>query len=400
MIRFEKAAVATRGGVEPGFVDRLIGSGIVAPGSDGRFSPGDVRRVKLMDTLERAGVSLDKVASVVHDGRLSLDFLDAAQYDRLASLGETTFARLSEETGVPVELLMVIREVIGSAQPQPDDRVREDELQVVPFVEFAVGTGVGQRGLERLLRVYGDNLRRMAESEDDWWYTELMPALGTDINPAETLDAAGKIPLQATDWSDRAVLAIYHAQQGHTWTKSMIETVETALEEAGLHIRLERVPAISFLDITGYTRLTEERGDAAAADLAEDLTRMVQRISVRHGGEPVKRLGDGVMLHFPEPGSGVLAALEMVEGVAEAGLPPAHVGVHAGPVLFQDGDYYGRTVNVASRIADYARPGEVLVSQAVLDASDQPEIDYIEVGPVELKGVVEPAHLWIARHQT
>ena len=75
------------------------------------------------------------------------------------------------------------------------------------------------------------------------------------------------------------------------------------------------------------------------------------------------------MFHFPDPGPGVVAALEMVDGVAEAGLPPAHVGLHAGPVIFQEGDYYGQTVNVASRIAEYARPGEVLVSQAVVDAS-------------------------------
>jgi adenylate cyclase len=77
----------------------------------------------------------------------------------------------------------------------------------------------------------------------------------------------------------------------------------------------------------------------------------------------------------------------MVEGVAEAGLPPAHVGLHAGPVIFQEGDYYGQTVNVASRIAEYARPGEVLVSQDVVDASGAAEVAFREIGPVELKGV-------------
>jgi class 3 adenylate cyclase len=93
------------------------------------------------------------------------------------------------------------------------------------------------------------------------------------------------------------------------------------------------------------------------------------------------------MLHFPNPGSGVVAALEMVEGVAEAGLPPAHVGLHAGPVIFQEGDYYGSTVNLASRIADYAKAGEVMVSQAVVDASGGVDVTFREVGPVELKGV-------------
>ena len=83
-------------------------------------------------------------------------------------------------------------------------------------------------------------------------------------------------------------------------------------------------------------------------------------------------------------------------GVAEAGLPPAHVGLHAGPVIFQDGDYYGQTVNLASRIADYARPGEVLVSQEVVDASSGAEIAFREIGPVELKGVAGTVRLHAA----
>ncbi len=154
-----------------------------------------------------------------------------------------------------------------------------------------------------------------------------------------------------------------------------------------------------FLDITGYTRLTQERGDAAAAQLADQLGRLVQRISVTHGGRPVKWLGDGVMFHFPNPGPGVLAAIEMVAGVSEAELPPAHVGLHAGPVIFQEGDYYGQTVNVAARIAEYARPGEVIVSQAVVDASGGASVGFAEIGPVELKGVSGPMRLHSASRQ-
>jgi len=156
-------------------------------------------------------------------------------------------------------------------------------------------------------------------------------------------------------------------------------------------------PAICFLDLTGYTRLTEERGDAAAADLAGALGRLVQQTSTTFGGKPVKWLGDGVMFWFREPGRGVEAALDMVNGARSAGLPPAHVGLHAGPVLFQEGDYFGRTVNVAARIADYARQGEVLVSQDVVDVSSVPGLSFDEIGFVDLKGVSEPVRLSVAR---
>jgi adenylate cyclase len=87
----------------------------------------------------------------------------------------------------------------------------------------------------------------------------------------------------------------------------------------------------------------------------------------------------------------------MVEVVGRHDLPPAHVGIHAGPVVFQDGDYFGRTVNLASRIADYARPGEVLISQEVVDAAEGGPVTFTEIGPVELKGVPGTLRLHIAR---
>jgi adenylate cyclase len=87
----------------------------------------------------------------------------------------------------------------------------------------------------------------------------------------------------------------------------------------------------------------------------------------------------------------------MVEVVGRHGLPPAHVGIHAGPVIFQEGDYFGRTVNLAARIAEYARPGEVLVSQEVVDATDEGPATFTEIGPVELKGVPGTLRLYTAR---
>ena len=178
-----------------------------------------------------------------------------------------------------------------------------------------------------------------------------------------------------------------------------MEDVEAALERAGLYRPVRRPPAVSFLDITGYTRLTEERGDEAAAELATRLATLVRGSSREHGGQPVKWLGDGVMFYFPNPADGVLAALDMVEGLPAAGLPPAHVGIHAGPVVFQDGDYFGRTVNIAARIAEYARPGEVLVTQEVVAATDLDGVDVTAIGPIELKGVSQPLNLHSVRRR-
>jgi adenylate cyclase len=199
--------------------------------------------------------------------------------------------------------------------------------------------------------------------------------------------------------TEQALLGIYHGQQEHTWSQGLVETVERTLEEAGLYRWLRRPPAVCFLDITGYTRLTEEQGDEAAAELAGRLAGLVRRSAHEHGGTPVKWLGDGVMFYFREPAAAVLAALQMAAAVGSQGLPPAHVGIHAGPVVLQEGDYFGRTVNIAARIADYARPGEVLVGQEVVDAADPAPVSFLEIGPVELKGVPGPLQLHTAhRH--
>jgi len=390
--------VAQRAGVDPDYVARLVELGILTPGEGETFSPGDARRARLVQSLERAGVPLDGMAAAVRNGALSLAFLDLSSYDRFAGLSGTTFQELSARTGIPLSLLMVVREAIGFALPTPEDHVRDDELRVVPAIELQLSKGFRPVAIERWLRVYGESLRRIAETEADWWHTEVeLPLLQSGMGEGEMLEVSNEFTPQMAPLLEKALLAIWQGQEEHAWTRQIVEGVEGALERAGLHSRLDRPPAVCFLDITGYTRLTEERGDEAAADLAARLARRVQRSSREHGGKPVKWLGDGVMFLFHESGDAVVAALEMVEGVASDGLPPAHVGLHAGPVVFQEGDYFGRTVNLAARIAEYARPGEVLVSQEVVDAADAVPVSFIELGPIELKGVAGTLRLHSVR---
>ena len=395
---YTRQEVAQRAGVGPDYVDRLVDLGILTPDAGPAFSPGDALRARWLQSLERAGVPLEGLAAAIRDGALSFSFLDVAAYDRFGGLSGTTFQQLSAETGIPLELLLVVREAFGFAEPGPQDTVRPDELSVVPVIELQLAKGFRPLVIERWLRVYGDSLRRIAETEAAWWDSEVEMALvASGMTEGEMLHAQADLGSQMTPLMDQALLAIYHGQQEHAWSQVFVGHVEGALEGVGLFNRSDRPPAMCFLDITGYTRLTEERGDEAAADLAARLAHLVRRSSQEHGGTPVKWLGDGVMFYFPEPGDAVLAAVEMVEMVRSHGLPPAHVGIHAGPVVFQEGDYFGRTVNIAARIAEYARQGEVLVSQEVVDGADRRPVTFTEIGPVELKGVPRTLQLYIAR---
>jgi adenylate cyclase len=189
---------------------------------------------------------------------------------------------------------------------------------------------------------------------------------------------------------------MYHAHSEHTWMSNVVEAVEATLEKTGLHHSVSEPPAMTFLDLSGYTRLTEERGDEAAAAMASTLARLVQQSAQDHGGRAVKWLGDGVMLYFPDPREAVRSALELSERVPAAGLPEAHTGIDAGPVVFQDGDYFGRTVNTAARIASRADGGNVLVSDNVVRATRDGGIRFSDLGPVELDGLERPIRLYRA----
>src|SRR5262245_23458042 len=342
----EAAQAADRAGITPDELRRLVDMGIVQPDAEGRYGPGDVRRAGLVGSLIAAGIPLDGLAGAIRDGHVSLDFLDAPAFERLSKFSDVTFAELAGRTGTPVQLLLQIRDAAGSPAAGPEDRVREEELAHAQVIEITHAAGFQPSSIQRLMRVQGDSMRRIAESEAWMWQREVIgPAVAAGKRPDEILgDEFGD---RMSALSDQSVIDMYHLQQTQAWGRNIIEGLEAQLAAAGVHSRLEHPPAMCFFDITGYTRLTQERGDAAAADLADRFSGLVQRISVKHGGRAVKWLGDGVMLHFPNPGPGVVAALEMGAGMVPAGLPPAHVGMHAGPVIFQEGDYYGQTVNVA-----------------------------------------------------
>ncbi len=151
--------VARRAGVDRDYVDELVDLGILKPGTGDTFSHGDVLRARWVQSLERAGVPLDGMATAVRDGALSFTYLDASAFDRFTGLSDTTFNELSARSGIPLELLMVVREAVGFAEPRPEDLVREEELSVVPVIELQLLSGFRPVVIERWLRVCGDSVR-------------------------------------------------------------------------------------------------------------------------------------------------------------------------------------------------------------------------------------------------
>jgi adenylate cyclase len=396
------AGLADLAGVSVAEVERLVELGVlVARDGAGPFLETDVPKVRLATACEQAGLPMAGIAAAIRSGRLSFAFLEASPYRQWAVRSARTYRQVSQQTGVPLELLGSALEAIGFARMAPDELIREDELEVVPLLQLGLSSGfLDQLWSTRLGRGYQQGLGLIAGVEKEVWQARFMApmlAAGADQQRAMELAAQRAGDLDVAPVLDRALLAAYRRQQELAWIEQLVEDIEVALEDTGVLGRPGRVPAMCFLDLVGYTRLTEERGDQVAAELAETLAVLVGRSSREHGGVPVKWLGDGVMVHFREPAGAVLAALRMVEESPKVGLPPAHVGVAAGPVVVQGGDYFGRTVNLAARIAAHASAGRVLVSERVAERAPPPGVTFVELGELRLEGFARPVRLLEAR---
>jgi hypothetical protein len=322
------AGLADLAGVTEAEVQRLVDLGVlVTRDGAGPFRETDVQRVRLATACEQAGLPMAGIAAAIRAGRLSFAFLEAAPYRRWAVRSARTYRQVSQEAGVPLELLGSALEAIGFARMTPDEPIREDELEIVPLLQLGLATGIlDQLWLTRLGRGYAEGMRLIANAEKDVWQARFIaPELASGADQQTARELASQLS-----------------------------------------------------------------GDLNFASL-------VDRSSREHGGVPVKWLGDGVMVHFREPAGAVLAALGMVEGFPAAGLPPVHVGVAAGPVVVQGGDYFGRTVNLAARIAAYASVSRVLVSEPVVQRAPPQGVTFVELGLVQLEGIAHPVRLLEAR---
>ena len=390
------SGLADLAGTTAAEVQRLVDLGIlVARDGTDPFLETDVQKVRLATACERAGLPMEGIASAIRAGRLSFAFLEAAPFRRWAMRSRRTYRQVSQETGVPLELLGAVLESMGFARMGPDEPMREDELEVVPLLQHGFSSGIFDlASLTRVGRAHVEGLRLIATAWGEAYRARFEgPVLASGGDQRTAMERAAQLGVDFLPLVDPALLAIYRRQQELLWTEGLVERIEDELEAAGALRRSGRVPAMFFLDLAGYTRLTEEQGDAAAADLAETLAVLVNRSAREHGGVPVKWLGDGVMVHYREPAGAVLSALQLVAQLPEAGLPPAHVGVAAGPVVVQGGDYFGRTVNLAARIAAHASAGQVLVSQSVAESVPPQGVRFAELGDQLLKGIARPVRL-------
>lgn len=392
--------LAAEAGSRSSLLERLVELGQLRPDANGRFDARDAAIISTVQALEGVGVSDDDLGWLVrHAGggfeAVGRMFLTPAPRDG------PTYREFVASLGPLGTRLAAVYAGFGLSEPEADRPMREDEVSILErFLTVWDSVDRGGDSDLRVARLSGETSRRMMEGWLDAWDAAAQPALGTQGAPA-----AGGRPADPADPDQnpsirgaalvRELLAwLQERHLERTLNQRIIVATENALVENGrLPARPILPTAVAFVDLTGYTTLTERQGDEAAAATAVRLAALADECARAHGGRVVKLLGDGVLLRFDDPGTAVDAVLSLLTEIEAAGLPTGHAGIAAGRIVQRDGDIYGRTVNLAARISAHAESGQLFVDDEVAAVlGDRPGL--AAAGSFTLKGIAEPVTLW------
>jgi adenylate cyclase len=295
------------------------------------------------------------------------------------------------------ELVERILVILGTPADRRRD-ITEEDADALRHCARVLAAGFPLVAFLQLVRVYAQAMRRIADAEVRLFHLYVHEPLIRDAVPelemAEEMGelAADILPLAAplTEYLHRRYLRFFVEQDVVGHMEADAAAVDTAEMELG-HVNI----ALCFIDLTGFTRYTEEEGDIEALDVIENFVASVEATLPREAAI-VKTIGDEVMVVSPDPGSLTEWAVDFLSRFAQR--PQPRVGIHFGDAVYRDGDYFGSQVNLAHRIVNRALAGEVLVTDAVCNAiavSDR--LQFEGIGQVSLKGFPAPTELFVVR---
>jgi adenylate cyclase len=377
----------------------LAATGLIRPDQQGRFTYGDALALKMVSALLDSGLPAETIERAAAEGLISFQRTDEYLPYRPGPRSERTFAEFQEDAGPRAELLPAVYEVLGLAKPDPSASIHTDEEAMFERFLEAWGVTPDQDSLIRAARLMAQGTRAVMLG-----WVELMdeqlaePArqrlLRGELErfPDDVRVAFGKL----TRLAPEMFLWLSGRYLEHRSLNGIVDGFERYMATRGLAPAPDPLgpPAIVFVDLSGFTRLTRERGDESAVVAATSLQRHADAIATLHSGRLVKLLGDGAMLRLGDATIGVEAALDLVEAMTDEGALSPHAGINAGRVIERDLDVFGQTVNLASRIADVAGPGEVLASEAVVKAAAADRFGFERIEDARLEGLPGPVPLY------
>jgi adenylate cyclase len=387
---YSRTELALEAHVAESEVDRLVDARVLRP-VGGSFSWVDIYRVRTVRAMEVAGIPLERSAAEFDSGRLDLDFLGFTlpRPSPLTGQDFRTFVGSLGERGAHVG---AVYEMLGIVHPADDMPMRDDETSMIR--EMLDLWAEDPEIMKRAARIAGYAVRLLVEGWTSLHY-ELYRGLGgggRERWPAEVREREPYMAMRAVGLAKSLpawLIARHHEQ---VLISDIIENIEMQVDPFAERDPSKggvRQPAIVFIDLSGYTALTTGDGDRVAAATTMRFEEAVSVAAWRDGGRVVKLLGDGALLRFDRVSDAVRSSLVIRAALDDMGVR-THAGIDCGPIAERDGDVFGRTVNMAARLANSAEPGQVLVTAAVAESARQHGIEASSLGSLQLKGMDGP----------
>jgi adenylate cyclase len=342
------------------------------------------QRLRLLERLVDDGFSEAELVKAVEENRLAL-----LPVERV--LGGTYTAReVEERTGLPGGTMSRLRRQHGLPAPEADDRVfSAEDVEAARSMKLFLDAGFADERVDEITRVLGEGMGRLSA-------TIAASFVETFLDAGESEDEVAlrfaELAQQLTPAFAPILVAAFKAHLRDSVQRGVLGLAEL---EAG-DIAGAQELAVCFADLVGFTRLG---GQVEVGELTTVAGRLAS-LSASFAQAPVrlvKTIGDAAMFVSPEPAPLVEVALKLVEAFEAEGLPSLRAGIALGPALLRAGDYYGNSVNLASRVTGVARPGSVLCTREIRDGA-RDGFSWSSAGRHKLKGVSGPTPLYRARH--
>ena len=388
--RISLSEASRRSGVSANTLKRWAEEKVI-PVRRGRWTAAAAAQARVVARMRERGHSLEDLRRAGREGRLAFGFAE----DLFPAPDEQmTVEEVARETGLEPELIERILVILGT--PRGRERVLGPlDVAALRHCARVLAAGFPLVAFLQLVRVYVQALRRIADAEVRLFHLYVHEPMILDGVPelemAEEMgELAGEIlPLAAplTEYLHTRYLRFFLEQD-------VVGHMESELGAAAPH--LGQVPVtLCFIDLTGFTRYTEEEGDLEALDVVENFVETVET-TLPPEATIVKTIGDEVMVVSPDAASLTEWAVGFLARFPER--PQPRVGIHCGEAVYRDGDYFGGQVNLAHRVVNRALAGEVLVTDRVGEAiAGRAGLGLEPIGQVKLKGFPAPTDLFVVR---
>jgi adenylate cyclase len=341
-------------------------------------------RRRFLERLAQDGFGLEQLESAVAENRLAL-----LPLDRVFG-GAHSATEIEQRTGLPAQTMIQMRRLLGLPDAGPDDEVFSDEdIEAARATKLFIDAGFDEEEIFEITRVLGEGMARLSA-------TVTAAFTDTYLSPGDREEEVGQrfadLAQQLTPALTPVLVAAFKDHLGASVSRGVLGRAELEAGDTGASQEV----AVCFADLVGFTRLGVEVEPTELGSVAGKLARLATS-ATRDPVRLIKTIGDAAMFVSPDPGALVRVALALVHDVEQAGLPSLRAGLAVGPAMLRAGDYYGNSVNLASRVTGIARPGSVLCTLEVRDAAGDDGLHWSSAGRHRLKGVSGPVQLFRAR---